>query len=238
MQEVIQPCSARAHHFREYPTTFFGATFFKNRQIRDLPQPMPATSVGTFFQSAVSPYVTFDFARLARAGFPDPSRARQQAVPATLIAPSLPSPSANAIPAAASAFLSAPSPSKPQADIPTHSPTACSLAPQSPSFGRQILQISTFRRFHQKPSETRSAPTHARHKRWHVFPERCVTLCHLRFCTTCAQVGAAKPNRRIPPTIVSRYNLAGPASNLPACNCSGGISKCVSVSPSPASFSS
>ena len=92
--------------------------------------------------------------------------------------------------------------------------------------------------FFQKSPDSRPAPTHARHKRWHVFPERCVTLCHLRFCTTCAQVGAAKPNRRIPPTIVSRYNLAGPASNLPACNCSGGISKCVSVSPSPASFSS
>ena len=49
------------------------------------------------------------------------------------------------------------------------------------------IDVSTFRRFHQKPPKTRTAPTHVRHERWHTFHERCVTLCHLQSCRTCAQ---------------------------------------------------
>jgi len=67
--------------------------------------------------------------------------------------------------------------------------TACAMGsdagtPQSqqlraPSRRSQVLQISTFRRF-DFSTFPRAAPTHARHKCWHTFHERCVTLCHLR----------------------------------------------------------
>jgi hypothetical protein len=69
-------------------------------------------------------------------------------------------------------------------------PAASRLSPRASdvrSSKFRLFDVSTFRRFHQKPPETPSAPTHARHKRWHDFPEHCVTLCHLRFCTTCAR---------------------------------------------------
>jgi hypothetical protein len=40
-----------------------------------------------------------------------------------------------------------------------------------------------------------TAPTHARHKCWHIPRKACVTLCHLRFCRTYAHVAAPDPSR-------------------------------------------
>ena len=54
------------------------------------------------------------------------------------------------------------------------------------SFGH-VPVVFHLAHFHEKPPKTRSAPTHALHKCWHDFQEPCVTLCHLRFCSTCAR---------------------------------------------------
>ena len=62
-------------------------------------------------------------------------------------------------------------------------PTAYRLMPRA-------FRISTFRFFAvsaQKPPENRSAPTRARGRICERFARACVTLCHLRLCTTCAR---------------------------------------------------
>jgi len=47
----------------------------------------------------------------------------------------------------------------------------------------------------KKPPKSRTAPTRARRKSCERFAEACVTLCHLRFSTTCARAGVPDPSR-------------------------------------------
>ncbi len=121
--------------------------FTKNHLKRALPQPTPATSVGTIPKALVSPYVTFAFARLTRTPPPpDPSRARQQAVPENPDSQTQSTPIADAISTAASAFT-----------------WTLSNAPTQPR-RRSKFRRFDFSTFPPKPPKTRTAPTHARHE--------------------------------------------------------------------------
>ncbi len=112
------------------------SVFTQNRPIREAPQHMPATSVGTIPRALVSPYVTFDFTRLTRTPSPpDPSRARQQAVPENPDPLSNSTPTADPISTAASAFS-----------------WTLSNAPAQPRRRSKFrrFDVSTFRRFHPR----------------------------------------------------------------------------------------
>ena len=104
---------------------------------------------------------------------PDPSRARQQAVPENPDPQSNSTPTADPISTAASAFS-----------------WTLSNAPRATP---PPLKISTFRLFDvstfppRKPPKSRTTRTNARHKCCHSPHKACVTLCHLRFCKTCAR---------------------------------------------------
>ena len=65
--EIFHACSSM------YRSCFTLPVFTKNRQKREAPQHVPATSVGTISKGLVSPYVTFGFAALAR-GIPSRRR--------------------------------------------------------------------------------------------------------------------------------------------------------------------
>jgi len=89
------------------------------------------------------------------------------------------------------------------AAMPSVAALASALTP-----GLANFDVSTFRRFHEKPPQTRTAPTHARQMCWHNPRKPCVTICHLRFCRTCACVRLLSPRSRpfLQPTACSLFS--------------------------------
>ena len=144
------------------------SVFTKNRLIREPPQHMSTTRVAFAPKKRFSPIVTIDlFARRP----PNPSRARQQAVPENPAPQSPSTPTGDPISTAASAFAWTLSnaPTQPRRRSPFRRFDVSTF---------RLFDVSTFRRFHAKPPKSRTTPTRARHKRYHNPQEACVTLCH------------------------------------------------------------
>ena len=81
--EIFRACSGM------HRSCFTLPVFTKNHPIRALPQPMPATSVGTISSSAVSPYVTLAVYTAAGslAGLPENSVFQMRSISSAPLSP-------------------------------------------------------------------------------------------------------------------------------------------------------